>query len=491
MLRTVRIEVHNDEPLFDYLDFLTKANTNLYNAGLFVSRQVLTGVEKAPANRQPNEQNVLNMIQNALPQMDTENMQFKMPQSGKGMLTYPFLYRLFHVTQNPDYFADGFPRKCAQQTLKQVAQDMHAFFAQWKAYSANPVKGQGKPKLPGYKRKGKGSTVSLTNQTCHIEKTDDGTSLLEFPKWNKQRPVAQLGNCVNACWKFTKATVVPYQENVFRLNLVFEDGKALPELREPSRICAIDLGVDNFAAITNNIGKPAMLIKGKCVKSVNVYYNKRMANLKSQQTRGKTNAKGGPLRFVPTDESRMLSRYRDHWMSDFMHKAGRLVVNWCLANDIDTIVVGANKLWKNKCHIGYMTQTFVQIPYDSFKRILAYLCEWNGIRYVEQEESYTSLSSFLNQDPIPVFGSQSENLPEFTGTRMGRLYENRDTNGEVKIVNADINGSANIGRKAFPGLFTPNNCDILSHPLIWKHPDMQPVTASKSKGTHTTAEPQK
>ena len=184
MLRTVRIEVHNDEPLFDYLDFLTKANTNLYNAGLFVSRQVLTGVEKAPANRQPNEQNVLNMIQNALPQMDTENMQFKMPQSGKGRLTYPFLYRLFHVTQNPDYFADGFPRKCAQQTLKQVAQDMHAFFAQWKAYSANPVKGQGKPKLPGYKRKGKGSTVSLTNQTCHIEKTDDGTSLLEFPKWN-------------------------------------------------------------------------------------------------------------------------------------------------------------------------------------------------------------------------------------------------------------------------------------------------------------------
>ena len=105
----------------------------------------------------------------------------------------------------------------------------------------------------------------------------------------------------------------------------------------------------------------------------------------------------------------------------------------------------------------------------------------NGIRYVEQEESYTSLASFLNQNSIPVFVPRSKNHPKFTGTGKGRLYEIRNRIGEGKIVNTNINGSDNIGRQVCPGLFARDNCDIFSHPLNWKHPHMQPVTVSKSK----------
>ena len=76
---------------------------------------------------------------------------------------------------------------------------------------------------------------------------------------------------------------------------------------------------------------------------------------------------------------------------------------------------------------------------------LQYLCDRYGIRYVEQEESYTSKASFFDCDEIPVFDANQKTEYVFSGKRIKRgLYQCK--NG--KTLNADVNGAANILRKS-------------------------------------------
>ena len=72
------------------------------------------------------------------------------------------------------------------------------------------------------------------------------------------------------------------------------------------------------------------------------------------------------------------------------------------------------------------------------------MCERYGIQFTRQEESYTSKASFLDHDPIPVYGEPKENKPIFSGRRIFRgLYQT----GCSVLINADMNGAANILRK--------------------------------------------
>ena len=90
-------------------------------------------------------------------------------------------------------------------------------------------------------------------------------------------------------------------------------------------------------------------------------------------------------------------------------------------------------------------QKFVSIPYNYFRRFLAYLCVRHGIRYVEQEESYSSKASFKDLDDIPVYDENASGKHKFSGRRVKRgLYKFSDGT----FVNADINGSLNIMRKS-------------------------------------------
>jgi putative transposase len=74
-----------------------------------------------------------------------------------------------------------------------------------------------------------------------------------------------------------------------------------------------------------------------------------------------------------------------------------------------------------------------------------------GIEVIEQEESYTSQSNFLNLDPIPVYGQIGVHDVTFSGKRIKRgLY--KTSSGQ--LINADVNGSYNILRKAIPNAFS-------------------------------------
>ena len=129
-----------------------------------------------------------------------------------------------------------------------------------------------------------------------------------------------------------------------------------------------------------------------------------------------------------------------------MNKAARIIINYCIDNDIGTLVVCYNETFQRNSNIGKVNnQTFVNIPYGQLRLKLEYICKLNGIVFAKQEESYTSKSSFWDKDNIPVYNNDNPQSYAFSGKRIHRgLYQ--CSNG--KCLNADVNGALNILRKS-------------------------------------------
>nr|WP_275957998.1 transposase [Pseudoflavonifractor phocaeensis] len=386
-----------------------------------------------------------------------------MPTKGNSFLSTSFLEYLFRASNNQNYFCKDLPRQVAQHVIKEAVEDMSSFFATIRAYNQDPSKFKGRPRLPGYGAHGGCQAVTLTNQICILYATGTGETELKFPFTNMRLP---LGKAPIA-GKLKEVKVIP-SHGIFIVLLSIDDGKKFPKSAETTtRACCIDLGVSNFAAITNNLGLPCLLFKGGVPKSINQWYNKRMSKIQSEQTT-RTGKK-----FVPTPESRKLELWRENHLNDYMSKTAKLIIRWCAENHIDAIIIGVNQDWKQGVNMGAKNnQEFVSIPYAKFRWQLAYRAERAGIKIIEREESYTSRASFLDNDFIPTVGEPGADQVKFSGRRTKRgLYRSKDKT----TINADFNGSANIGRKEIPDLFTRGVAPDFGHVLIYKHPDMPPV----------------
>lgn len=73
------------------------------------------------------------------------------------------------------------------------------------------------------------------------------------------------------------------------------------------------------------------------------------------------------------------------------------------------------------------------------------LCERYGIRYIEQEASYTSKASAMDGNDLPIYAADNPREYKFSGQQVKRgLYRS----AQNQLVNADCNGDWNIGRKS-------------------------------------------
>ena len=201
---------------------------------------------------------------------------------------------------------------------------------------------------------------------------------------------------------------------------------------------AIDLGVNNLVTAVSSNGK-SFIIDGRYLKSVNQWFNKEFARLQSVRDKQHLGKK-------PSNKQNAIARNRNNKVNDYMSKAARKIIDYCICNDIGTLVVGYNKTFQRGCRmIKKNKQNFVNIPYGKLCNKLKYLCELNDIVFVEQEESYTSKASFWDKDYIPVYNADNLIHYKFSGRRVYRgLYKT----GNGKLLNADINGALNIMRKS-------------------------------------------
>ena len=201
---------------------------------------------------------------------------------------------------------------------------------------------------------------------------------------------------------------------------------------------ALDLGINNLVTAVSSNGK-SFIIDGRRLKSINQWFNKenaRLQSIKDKQHFGKKT----------TNRQKAIARDRNNKVNDYMNKTARTVINYCINNNIGTLIVGYNETFQRNSHIGKQNnQNFVNIPYGRLRNKLEYLCELNDIVFVKQEESYTSKASFWDNDNIPVYNADNPKEYQFSGKRIHRgLY--KTTNG--KVFNADVNGALNIMRKS-------------------------------------------
>lgn len=404
--RTEQTIIKKSNPLYKKLDDLAFRAKNIYNLCLYEQRQIYF-------------------------------------EYGK-FITYADLYRL--VKDKEGY--KELPNALAIQLVKQVSTNCLSFQKATKAYVNKPEAFKAKPKLPKYKDKIKGRfIITFTNQHCrikegkiHFHKIMEGFTLkTELEEINQVQIVPRLDT---------------YVINVIGTKEINIDANS-----DAKFIAGIDIGVDNFSTITvwNNTTKP-LIINGKGLKSYNKYFNKKLANLKSEAM-----LKNG---LYSTKRIRNLHQKRNNYMHNFMHQASKATVDYLVENKVKYLVIGNNKEWKQSSKLSKkVNQTFIQIPYSEYINLVTYKAQEQGIIVYHTEESYTSGTSLLDNE-LPTSEFYNKNRRKHRGLFV--------SNNGTKI-NADVNASYQIPKKVFKQLvinteqFTPEE---LHNKLVPKRIDV-------------------
>ena len=411
MYRTDRIYVSKQHEMFPYFDGLAHKAKNLYNASLFRIRNAFTAHGKT--NVTSNEKEVL------------DELALLKGQKTYRVLGYGVLQRLMRVTQNPDFFA-GLPMQSAQAAVKHACSDFQNWLSALKKYKQNPALFTGKPRMPGY-CKGNITTLTLTNQDAVIYGDE-----LKLPKTKQRLRIRKRHSA-----RLQEVKVCPVSGG-YDILLVYQVKE--PSAETGTHSAAVDFGVDNTMAVVADTGK-SILFKGRFIKSVNQYFMKKKAERISLMSRGKETTERVWSKYLDR-----LSAYRTSYIRDCFHKMSKKLFVWCQRNDIGYLVLGSNTFWKQSSGIGTVNnQNFVSIPFEMLKSMIELkACEY-GVTVVRNEESYTSKASFLDSDDIPAYVEGDETKHRFSGKRIQRgLYRSSDGT----VLNADINGAANILRKA-------------------------------------------
>ena len=324
---------------------------------------------------------------------------------------------------------------CSQQCLKLLDKNWKSFFQSIKDYNQNPSKYLGRPKLPKYKPKNGRNILILTSQNCKIQK-----GIVKFPKTFKG---FYLKTKVN---KLQQVRIIP-KDRYLVVEIVYKINDIVPML-DNNKYISIDLGLDNFVTVVNNCGLKPFVINGKGLKSINQYYNKQISYYKSISKRM------NGLDY--TNRISKITNKRNNKVDDFIHKASRYIVDYCRDNKINTIIIGNNKNWKQNSKMSkVVNQNFISIPYYKFIEKVKYKAEEIGINIIITEESYTSGTSFLDNE-LPIKENYNKNRRIHRGLFI--------SNNNVRI-NADVNGAYQIMKKVFPKAFSNGIEGVGLHPF--------------------------
>ena len=482
------IDIHKDDPLFPYVDRACLCANNMYNVSNFYIRNLMTGLKKDERGRTANEAFVIKTVSGSIPgindrlrekydrkvrkirdtkglsdeeRMDrigkVKHLQFQAPTAEKWFASYGLLDAVFKFTDNADYRA--FHAHVIQNAVKACCQAWKGYFESLKAFSASSGH-TGKPKIPGYKKSGGRTTAVFSNIACSIKHgmlffpyyTEDSTEGQQQKRKRRRHSLRIEGLPHAAGDKLIEVRIVPYF-GICQVQIVTDDGlkeeDLIPDQKdiisaggEPAGVMMLDPGLNNFAAIADNKGNGPIVVKGGAVKACNQWFNKRMAFLRSEQMKGHD-----PKTYHPpaTGQMKRISRKRDAFLRDTFYKYAHYIFRMMKERDLSYLIVGYNSGQKQGAGMGHRNnQSFVQVPFARFRRILQTVCVRYGICVILQEESYTSKACFGSRDRIPTYGKEDAEGVSFSGKRTKRgLYRQDDG----KVMNADINGAVNTGRK--------------------------------------------
>ena len=302
------------------------------------------------------------------------------------------------------------------------------------------------------KKKNKGMYNAKVKLPSYLPKNSFTTLVIGFVRLNEDTLVIPYSNSFKKNHKKISIKIPPIllDKNIKEIRIIpkfnarFFEVQYTYEVQEEQRnldkthALAIDFGINNLATCVTSKGR-SFIIDGKKLKSINQWFNKENARLQSIKDKQKYGKK-------PTLRQKYLYSSRNNKVNDYMSKTARKIINYCLENNIGTLVCGYNETFQRNSNIGKANnQTFVNIPFGKLREKLEYLCKLYGLIFVEQEESYTSKSSFFDMDILPKFEIDKPQTYSFLGKRIKKgLYQT----SKGYILNADVNGALNILRKS-------------------------------------------
>lgn len=339
----------------------------------------------------------------------------------------------YHILKNSENYKT-LNANMAQQILKQVDSSFKSFFSLLKLAK------QGKYafkdcRLPHYYPKDGFATLIIG-----AVRLKDNKLILPYSRaYKKTHVLVEITIppiLVNK--KVKEIRIIPRSKaRFFEIQYIYETDTVQRNLNTDNAL-ALDLGVDNLVTAVSSSGN-SFIIDGRRLKAINQWFNKQNAELQSVKDK---------LGFTKraTKRQKILSDKRNRQVNDYISKTAKKVINYCISNNIGTLVVGYNETFQRNSHLGSKNnQNFVNIPFGVLRMKLEYLCKLNSIVFVKQEESYTSKASFWDKDNIPVYNADNPQVYKFSGQRVKRgLY--RTATG--KLLNADVNGALNILKKS-------------------------------------------
>ena len=279
------------------------------------------------------------------------------------------------------------------------------------------------------------SKIKLKNGYIGITKMEEG---FKIPKFYKEYDLKSA----RALWK----------NNELYMEIIYE--KEVPETKLNEKVASIDLGGKILMAVAYNFNRRGICISANMLRSINHYYNKVIGIMTSLLPKG----------IKISNAIRNLWRKRDEQIRNLLGYYANRLIEELISLNVSKLIIGKNKKQKQEIdlHSKLENRNFCMIPFNKLIEILKYKCEENGIECIEQEESYTSKASFLDNDYIPVYREENKEY-EFSGWRNGRIYKIK---GKNQKIHADYNGAFNIMRKAGHELTE----DILSLKKSWISP---------------------
>ena len=408
LTQTVRLKLNSSEK--DILTNLCRLSKNLFNVGLYTVRQYFFQEQK--------------------------------------YLSYESNYHLCKENENYQLLATD----CGQQTLKYVDRCFKVFFKLLSMRKEGTY--QEKVNLPRYLAKDGYFPLIIPIRKRHDFAKDEWKFKIPTSrKYTREHGSVYITVPPNLReYRIKEIRILPKQRGRFLdAAFVYESKNDQANVSNNDAI-SIDLGLNNLATVVSSTDE-SFIIDGRWLKSKNQWFNKRRAKLIHHKNKQEISDL--------TKKEAWLSYRRKNQVNNYLNKAARYIINFCLSRKIGTIIVGYNPTLKQETNLGKRNNqtavaplgetprphclNFVQIPIFTLRTKLQSLCERYGLNYVEQEESYTSKASSLDRDELPIYNADNPSKRKFSGRRVKRgLYKTKAGH----LINADANGSLNIGLKS-------------------------------------------
>ena len=387
-------KIYKSHPSYSKLDEMSRKANNLYNQCVYLAK-------------------------------NSENLSEDLKNLDKVMKSFP--------DEHDNYRSLGYVA-CAQQVLRLFHQNIRSYFASIKDYKKNSTKYAGMPRFPKFRKSGDRFQVIFTNQAARL----DGQIVNIVPRAFGNKLCIRLRT--DSAKKLCQVTFSP-RNDYFLVYIIYEaDDQVISQ--NSNKVAAIDIGLTNLATVTFSEQHEPILYRSDLLK-INKDFNRLTASYVSilKKTQNKYTSKR---------RNRLSEKYAG-LIEDRLHKISRAIIDDLSHRGVSTLVVGKNTGQK----INNQLKNFVQVPLFRLIEMIKYKSELAGIKFIQVNESYTSGTSFLdNELPTKTFYNKEH-----------RKFRGLFLSNDLKRINADVNASFQIMKKIYEK-FTYDTSVKYANPIV-------------------------